>query len=129
MVPSAVRRAAYMRCVHSLGLPRLEFKYVADVTMSFGAGRFQRPERFQRRRWRAPGAVRGKHHRAVAETLQRLAQPLASGVAAAAQVGEVDSEHDHLAATDGTVEQLAAGSAAHRAADTKLAGEIGRAHV
>src|SRR3546814_20608339 len=75
MVPSAVRRAAYMRCVHSLGLPRLEFKYVADVTMSFGAGRFQRPERFQRRRWRAPGAVRGKHHRAVAETLQRLAQP------------------------------------------------------
>src|SRR3546814_17713502 len=34
MVPSAVRRAAYMRCVHSLGLPRLEFKYVADVQMS-----------------------------------------------------------------------------------------------
>src|SRR3546814_17363696 len=76
MVPSAVRRAAYMRCVHSLGLPRLEFKYVADVTMSFGAGRFQRPERFQRRRWRAPGAVPGKHHRAAADTPPRLAHPL-----------------------------------------------------
>src|SRR3546814_2090785 len=69
------------------------------------------------------GVIR-KGHGAATETLQRLSQALPAAFAAAAHVGEVDLERDHLAPAAGLVDDLAAGPADHRAADAERAGDV-----
>src|SRR5690606_8255958 len=78
------------------------------VADSFGAGQPQRPERIECGRWRRRGVVGGKLDGAVAETLERLSEALPAAFAAAADMGEVDFERDHLAAAAGLVDHLAA---------------------
>src|SRR3546814_9163956 len=77
--------------------PGKKSKRGRSVAASFGFGQSQRAEGVQRVRRRGSGAVGRKGHGAVTETLQRLSQALPAAFAAAAHVGEVDLERDHLA--------------------------------
>src|SRR3546814_9499420 len=85
--------------------PQASNRNVADVVrrrvLSSGSGQPQRAERVQRVRRRGGGAVGRKGHGAVTETLERLSQALPAAFAAAAHVGEVDLERDHLAPAAG----------------------------